>query len=45
MNILKTKKFGSETELVEFVASQAIKKEDIVTITQYGGYYTIFYYG
>ena len=45
MSILKTKKFGSETDLVEFAAEQAIKKEDIVAITQYGGYYTIFYYG
>ncbi len=45
MNALKTMKFGSENELIEFVAAQAIKKEDIFTITQYGGYYTIFYYG
>jgi hypothetical protein len=45
MNTLKTKRFDRETDLVEFVAGQGVKREDIVAITQYGGYYTIFYYG
>jgi hypothetical protein len=44
MTILKAKKFDGEKELVEFVSTQQIRKEDIVTITQYGGYYTLFYY-
>jgi hypothetical protein len=44
MAVLKTKKFDGEKELVEFVSVEMIKKEDILTITQYGGYYTLFYY-
>jgi hypothetical protein len=45
MRTLKAKKCGSEGELVEFVAANNIAKSEIFTITQYGGYYTIFYYG
>ncbi|MGZ3926491.1 MAG: hypothetical protein ACXVJG_05985 [Mucilaginibacter sp.] len=44
MAILKTKKFGGEKDLVEFVVLEQILKENILTITQYGGYYTLFYY-
>ena len=44
MPVLKTKKFGGEKELVDFVLVELIQKQDILTITQYGGYYTLFYY-
>jgi len=44
MAVLKTKKFDGEKELVEFVSAENIRKEDIIIITQYGGYYTLFYY-
>ena len=44
MAVLKTNKFTEENDLVEFVSDEQIQKEDIVTITHYGGYYTLFYY-
>jgi hypothetical protein len=31
-------------ELLEFVAKNNIDREDIFTITQAGGYFTLFYY-
>jgi hypothetical protein len=44
MAILKTKKFDGENQLVQFVSTEGIPKEAVFAITQYGGYYTLFYY-
>jgi hypothetical protein len=34
-----------DKEIAEFINTNNIKKEDIVTITQIGGSFTLFYYG
>lgn len=47
MKIFKTKSFNGFKplkDLTEFVNEQNIKKEDIITITQDGANFVIFYY-